>query len=52
MKKYPFYDFIASLCFVFDVDWDTDFADEPEYAAKSPLIELLPIHHTEEKSVG
>ena len=29
-KKYWLFDFIASLAFVFDVDWDKDFDDEPE----------------------
>lgn len=26
--KRKLYDFIASLCFVFDVDWDKDFEDD------------------------
>lgn len=26
-KRYPFYDFIAAMAFVFDVDWDDDYKD-------------------------
>ena len=37
-KKYRFFDFIASLAFVFDVDWDKDFDDEPELFESKRII--------------
>ena len=27
-KKYPIYDFIAAMAFVFDVDWDSEYLPE------------------------
>ena len=29
-RKYPVFDFLAAMAFVFDVDWDTDFPSELE----------------------